>query len=413
MNSPEPSLKIRLARVALGAALGAASLVLTHETPDGPPFSVLELVSALSFVAGAVLGWAGALGAATGLVAAYIVYQGTPGSSLLFSGNLVVAAIGWLVFRWTPRTGRRFPDLHSFEAMLLAAGLASLAGAVAITLRNGIAPSWRTIGLFWTSIFASIVLLAPPLLLWLLPPLGRCAARIPGEVEPAATARGLSLLRGAADRAAAIEADSRRRLWPPWARSILATAAITLIMGLLGRQFSHLHIWLSLLYVVPILWAGADYGMRGGLTVASLVGLCYLTVQPVLEPSSPAWHMSVLVQQAGVVVFPLLGALWGSAQEREAELLQQLSQVNDRLRRELESVVNALRSALAAKDSYTEGHVRRVASYGVSTGRRLGLGGRDLELLETASLLHDIGKIGIPETILRKQGPLAEDEAKS
>ena len=412
MSGPEPSVKIWLARVALGAMLGAASLVLGHEGPAGPPLSILEPISALSFFAGAVLGWAGALGAAAGLVVAYVAYQGGAGWSLLFAGNLVVAAIGWAGFRWIPRIGRRFPNLRSFEAMLLAAAVASLAGAVGITLRNGIAPSWRSIGLFWASIFASIVLLVPPLLVWLLSPLRRWAAPIPGEVAPAATAAGLSLLRGVTDRAAISEAGSRWRVWPPWARTILATVAITLVMGLLGRQFSHLHIWLSLLYVVPILWAGVDYGIRGGLTAASLVGLCYLTVQPVLETTSPAWHVSVLVQLAGVVVFPLLGALWGSAQEREAELLQRLSEVNDRLRRELESVVRALRSALAAKDTYTEGHVRRVATYGVSTGRRLGLDGRDLELLETASLLHDIGKIGIPETILRKPGPLVTDEVE-
>ena len=65
---------------------------------------------------------------------------------------------------------------------------------------------------------------------------------------------------------------------------------------------------------------------------------------------------------------------------------------------------------MEAKDVYTGGHTERVATVAVALARRLGLRNGELEAIEIGALLHDIGKIGIPETILRKQGPLNEAE---
>ena len=67
---------------------------------------------------------------------------------------------------------------------------------------------------------------------------------------------------------------------------------------------------------------------------------------------------------------------------------------------------------MEAKDAYTEGHLHRVSEYAVAVGSQLGLRGHDLEMLHFASLLHDIGKIGIPENVLGKEGPLDEFEAE-
>jgi putative nucleotidyltransferase with HDIG domain len=65
---------------------------------------------------------------------------------------------------------------------------------------------------------------------------------------------------------------------------------------------------------------------------------------------------------------------------------------------------------MEAKDYYTGGHTERVATIAVALARRLGLTGADLEALEIGALLHDIGKIGIPEHILHKPGALTEEE---
>lgn len=74
------------------------------------------------------------------------------------------------------------------------------------------------------------------------------------------------------------------------------------------------------------------------------------------------------------------------------------------------STVNALTAALEAKDPYTRGHSQRVASSAVGIATELGLPPEEVERVRWASLLHDIGKIATPETILRKRGPLSDDE---
>ncbi|OFX27079.1 MAG: hypothetical protein A2Z07_02145 [Armatimonadetes bacterium RBG_16_67_12] len=74
------------------------------------------------------------------------------------------------------------------------------------------------------------------------------------------------------------------------------------------------------------------------------------------------------------------------------------------------STVNALTAALEAKDPYTRGHSQRVASNAVAIAAELGLPPEEIERIRWASLLHDIGKIATPETILRKRGPLSDEE---
>ena len=76
-------------------------------------------------------------------------------------------------------------------------------------------------------------------------------------------------------------------------------------------------------------------------------------------------------------------------------------------------MVDALRSLAAAietRDGYTGGHVERVARYAAATGRELGLAGPDLHALWIGALLHDVGKIGIPDYILNKPAPLSPEE---
>jgi putative nucleotidyltransferase with HDIG domain len=82
----------------------------------------------------------------------------------------------------------------------------------------------------------------------------------------------------------------------------------------------------------------------------------------------------------------------------------------DHVRRTHMATIAALSKSMEAKDFYTGGHAERVASVAVALGRRLGLHGAELEAVEVGALLHDIGKIGIPERILQKPGPLDEDE---
>lgn len=74
------------------------------------------------------------------------------------------------------------------------------------------------------------------------------------------------------------------------------------------------------------------------------------------------------------------------------------------------STVYALTATIDAKDSYTHGHSQNVAKLAVKLGQRLGLSKEKLDMLRYSGLLHDIGKIGIPENILTKPSKLTDDE---
>ncbi|HET9554758.1 MAG TPA: HD domain-containing phosphohydrolase [Anaeromyxobacteraceae bacterium] len=72
--------------------------------------------------------------------------------------------------------------------------------------------------------------------------------------------------------------------------------------------------------------------------------------------------------------------------------------------------IRSLASAIDAKDPYTRGHSERVAALSVEIGRELGLDAAALQALEYAGILHDIGKIGVPEQVLRKPDRLTPEE---
>lgn len=77
-----------------------------------------------------------------------------------------------------------------------------------------------------------------------------------------------------------------------------------------------------------------------------------------------------------------------------------------------ELTTSALASAIEAKDQYTKGHSQRVMRYSLLIGKGLGLSENSLKTIKLAGLLHDVGKIGIPEAIILKKGPLNEHEYK-
>ncbi|MDQ3667564.1 MAG: response regulator [Acidobacteriota bacterium] len=92
--------------------------------------------------------------------------------------------------------------------------------------------------------------------------------------------------------------------------------------------------------------------------------------------------------------------------QRTAELDRALNSLEDAYR----STLRALTSALETRDSETHGHSERVVTYSLRLGREYGLPSEKLKALEFGSLLHDIGKIGVPDSILRKPGKLTEEE---
>ncbi|HYO64296.1 MAG TPA: HD domain-containing phosphohydrolase [Pyrinomonadaceae bacterium] len=93
-------------------------------------------------------------------------------------------------------------------------------------------------------------------------------------------------------------------------------------------------------------------------------------------------------------------------EQRTAELNHALASLEDSYR----ATLKALTSSLETRDSETHGHSERVVSFSLRLGRELGLGREALRSLEFGALLHDIGKIGVPDAILRKPASLTPDE---
>src|SRR3989441_12437942 len=93
-------------------------------------------------------------------------------------------------------------------------------------------------------------------------------------------------------------------------------------------------------------------------------------------------------------------------EQRTAELDRALDSLEDAYR----STLKALTAALETRDAETHGHSERVVTYSLRLGREYGLDNRQLKALEFGSLLHDIGKIGVPDLILRKPAKLTDEE---
>jgi putative nucleotidyltransferase with HDIG domain len=112
-------------------------------------------------------------------------------------------------------------------------------------------------------------------------------------------------------------------------------------------------------------------------------------------------HQSLLVAKRRYETY-----LEEMVEQRTAELDAALRSLEDAYR----TTLRALTAALETRDAETHGHSERVVNFSLRLGRELGLGREQMQALEFGSLLHDIGKIGVPDAILRKPGALSEGE---
>ncbi|MFQ5877359.1 MAG: HD domain-containing phosphohydrolase [Acidobacteriota bacterium] len=150
--------------------------------------------------------------------------------------------------------------------------------------------------------------------------------------------------------------------------------------------------------------AGRSGALRGavvGMTAAALLGSLASAVLMVwLGGGRLPWTVAVL--SVG-----LLGALiYWVQRARLARIVRRV----DALRRINLSTIEALTLAIDAKDPHSQGHVRRVQAYTLALARRMRVCREEFEALRTASLLHDIGKLAIPDYLLNKPGRLSHIE---
>ncbi|HEY2295807.1 MAG TPA: HD domain-containing phosphohydrolase [Thermoanaerobaculia bacterium] len=399
-------------RLALSVVAGLCG-VLVRDWSGG---LIFPFTPAVSLTAGLLFGWLGIAGTAAGQLAAVWITHRSFSDALLFSLSFALTGIaGWEIFRYVPKLGRGLRNLRSYLWALAAAFLGSTAGGVLTLVSVG--PSGQTPGMWvWTWLtgaLVSVVLLAPPILILFDRYGRRWMAPIPGEFR-GERRRGSEIL-GSGDETVMLPAEPAPQthrglkdlLLGAW-MVVAAAAAGLVLVWLLPRGNE----WTTLVYLLPILWAAIHYGMRGGVLAASGSGICHLLglAGLVVLAGVPGIGREVWSGRADLLILSVAGAVVGWSRQRELRLREELIESNRLLRRDLVRVSDALIQAVEAKDTYTGGHLRRVSEYAVAVGQKLGLRGRDLETLHYASLLHDVGKLGVPESVLRKEGPLDDYE---
>lgn len=117
-----------------------------------------------------------------------------------------------------------------------------------------------------------------------------------------------------------------------------------------------------------------------------------------------------LLNKKGEVFFSEEDVNLAIALATQSALALQNSQIYNELYTMYMSVITTLAKVLDARDPYTAGHSERVARYAALTAERLGFNSRECGDLYKAALMHDIGKIGVPDDILRKPTRLTDEE---
>ncbi|MFN8400869.1 MAG: HD domain-containing protein [Anaerolineales bacterium] len=128
------------------------------------------------------------------------------------------------------------------------------------------------------------------------------------------------------------------------------------------------------------------------------------TVDDTSKPSANPNDLQALVNQSAIALERSLLLVESRRQAKE------IKEAYDMLELTYDQTLASLTAALDARDRETEGHSMRVTKLAVKLGESLGYNAKQLKILERGSLLHDIGKIGISDTILHKPGPLTEKE---
>lgn len=144
--------------------------------------------------------------------------------------------------------------------------------------------------------------------------------------------------------------------------------------------------------------------LAGGI-VASLMCL-YAFIKPVMGYGSPFADFSLLYLCTTSLFCGITGVIYRSLQSSLSALLIK----QEKLQNIFFNIVCALSYALESVDAYTKGHSDKVGAHSRRLGECLGLGDEELEKLEKAALLHDIGKMGISKSIINKKARLTESE---
>ncbi|MBC2904876.1 HD-GYP domain-containing protein [Streptomyces cupreus] len=182
-------------------------------------------------------------------------------------------------------------------------------------------------------------------------------------------------------RDAVVAADFPYALLPAWA----AVLAFCLVLTLLDGGI------LALADRVPVrrAWRGLFLRSLAPVAVHGLAGLMMAVL----------WRSPYGPVAALLVLLPMCVSWWVFAQYHRERAAHQ-------------ATIRALVQAVDIKDGYTRGHSERVGQASMMIARELGMDAERVEVLRFAGILHDVGKLGVPTRLLRKDGPLTPEERR-
>ncbi|REJ35415.1 MAG: hypothetical protein DIU83_01320 [Bacillota bacterium] len=185
----------------------------------------------------------------------------------------------------------------------------------------------------------------------------------------------------------------------PWGSlAVLVTLAVA--TGATYKTGGTVNVFPHLFYI-PVVLGGYVHGLPGGIAVGVVAGLLCGPLMPRdVAAGIPQPLQSWLIRMA---VFTAIGALTGGLSTALRQRIEALGRVN-------EQTIRAFVQAIDAKDSYTAQHSTKVAEYAVAIARELKLPPERVERIRWAALLHDVGKLAVPEHILNKPDKLTPEE---
>ena len=161
------------------------------------------------------------------------------------------------------------------------------------------------------------------------------------------------------------------------------------------------------LYHQPSLMLG--YGIVAiSLNIGMIVWWCLTNTVDPSQVKDLEIQMAVLILYFGCAY--LTAKVYDKSYKANVRYIDVLSDKNDQINRMTFETIEAISSTIDAKDEYTKGHSNRVAEYSVIIARELGVEDEKLSDIRYIALLHDIGKIGVPDAILKKKGRLDDQE---
>lgn len=199
---------------------------------------------------------------------------------------------------------------------------------------------------------------------------------------------------------------------------------ILLLLFTIAYPWGYLNIGLqsNVLVIIPVLFISLRFGVKMGALGWSGLSLYIALIRFLYNDPDLALGTSILIAGfagLGGALFGLLGdqrrALKKSEERLEARVNQQTVELR-RLVEELElaydTTLKGWAKALELRDKETEGHSRRVTELAIRFGKALNLPTSDIVQIRYGALLHDVGKMGIPDNILNKPGKLTSTERK-